>query len=204
MWPHWNLRTHRAEWLFASTPRTVSTTKPWTSYGKLRLVPVVTWISSDLDDVARHRWRARSRKLTVRARSASLVPICYPSVFGSASPGITRLTGMSPSSPSYTVASATSAGSNHSLKTDAASPAYRKRPGIFKNPFVGIARDRPFERTTTVTVPELQRWLADASYHVRLATAEHTSRGTGARTPPGLPAALTDDQQRIYVVYGFD
>jgi integrase len=53
----------------------------------------------------------------------------------------------------------------------AASPAYRKRTGILANPFVGIVRDRSVERTTTVTVPELRAWLANASYHVRLAVA---------------------------------
>lgn len=53
----------------------------------------------------------------------------------------------------------------------AASPAYRKRTGILANPFAGIVRDRTVERTTTVTVDELRRWLAHASYHVRLAVA---------------------------------
>jgi hypothetical protein len=53
----------------------------------------------------------------------------------------------------------------------AASPPYRKRTGILTNPFAGIGRDRTVERTTTVTVEELRRWLADASYHIRLALA---------------------------------
>jgi integrase len=53
----------------------------------------------------------------------------------------------------------------------AASPAHRKRTGIITNPLAGIARDSQVERTTIVTVEELRRWLAHASYHVRLAIA---------------------------------
>jgi integrase len=50
-------------------------------------------------------------------------------------------------------------------------PAWRQRTGLTFNPFVGVARDRDVARTVTLTVEELQRWLAAASYHVRLAVA---------------------------------
>lgn len=50
-------------------------------------------------------------------------------------------------------------------------PAFRKRTAVMMNPFVGVPRDRGGERTITVTVEELQRWLAHASHHTRVAVA---------------------------------
>jgi integrase len=50
-------------------------------------------------------------------------------------------------------------------------PAFRNRTGITMNPFLGISRDRSGERTSTVSIEELQGWLRHASYHVRLAVS---------------------------------
>lgn len=50
-------------------------------------------------------------------------------------------------------------------------PAFRKRSGVMMNPFLGVPRDRGGQRTMTITVEELQRWLSHASYHVRIAVA---------------------------------
>ncbi|HZR25542.1 MAG TPA: tyrosine-type recombinase/integrase, partial [Vicinamibacterales bacterium] len=48
-------------------------------------------------------------------------------------------------------------------------PAYRKRTGVTMNPFAGIPRDRGGQRTSTVHVDELKRWLSFASHHARVA-----------------------------------
>jgi len=50
-------------------------------------------------------------------------------------------------------------------------PAYRARTGVMMNPFVGVPRDQTMERTATITVEQLQAWLRQASYHVRLAVS---------------------------------
>jgi integrase len=50
-------------------------------------------------------------------------------------------------------------------------PQYRNASGITTNPFRDVPRESISERTVTVTVPQLRRWLACASYHVRLAVA---------------------------------
>jgi hypothetical protein len=50
-------------------------------------------------------------------------------------------------------------------------PAYRAASGITINPFRDVARDSVMERTVTVTVEELRKWLAAASYQIRLAVA---------------------------------
>jgi integrase len=53
----------------------------------------------------------------------------------------------------------------------AVQPAFRNRTGVPMNPFLGIPRDRGRERTSTVSIEELQAWLRHASYHVRLAVS---------------------------------
>ena len=50
-------------------------------------------------------------------------------------------------------------------------PAYRGSSGVSVNPFRDVARDSVSERTVTVSVEDLRKWLAAASYHVRLAVA---------------------------------
>ena len=50
-------------------------------------------------------------------------------------------------------------------------PAYRGASGLTVNPFRDVPRETIFERTVTVTVQQLRKWLAQASYHVRLAVA---------------------------------
>ena len=50
-------------------------------------------------------------------------------------------------------------------------PAYRTVSGITVNPFRDVPRETVVERTVTIAVSELRRWLRGASYHVRLAVA---------------------------------
>lgn len=50
-------------------------------------------------------------------------------------------------------------------------PRFREATGMTMNPFRDLPRDRDQARTATVTVEELRRWIAAASYHVRLAVA---------------------------------
>jgi hypothetical protein len=50
-------------------------------------------------------------------------------------------------------------------------PRYRKVTGVTTNPLIGVPRDRRVRRATNVEPPELLRWIAVASYHVRLAMA---------------------------------
>jgi integrase len=55
----------------------------------------------------------------------------------------------------------------------AALPIYRKRFGLTAamNPMLGVPRDRRVRRDVTLTPEQLRRWIAHASYHVRLALA---------------------------------
>lgn len=50
-------------------------------------------------------------------------------------------------------------------------PQFRATTGVTMNPFAGIPREPTYERTVTVTVPELRAWLSHAAPHVRLALA---------------------------------
>lgn len=50
-------------------------------------------------------------------------------------------------------------------------PAYRKACGVSRNPFVEVDTDPTPGRMVTQTVDEVRRWIAEASYHVRLALA---------------------------------
>jgi len=55
----------------------------------------------------------------------------------------------------------------------AALPIYRKRFGFtaMMNPMLGVPRDRRVRRDVTLTPEQLTAWIAQASYHVRLAMA---------------------------------
>ena len=50
-------------------------------------------------------------------------------------------------------------------------PGYRATSGITVNPFRDVPRESVVERTVTIAVDDLRGWLANASYHVRLAVA---------------------------------
>jgi integrase len=50
-------------------------------------------------------------------------------------------------------------------------PGYRATSGITVNPFRDVPRETVVERTVTIAVDDLRSWLANASYHVRLAVA---------------------------------
>lgn len=50
-------------------------------------------------------------------------------------------------------------------------PKYRTASGMTMNPFRDLPRETVTERTVTVPVPALRKWLANASYHVRVAVA---------------------------------
>lgn len=50
-------------------------------------------------------------------------------------------------------------------------PKYRTASGMTMNPFRDLPRETVTERTVTVSVPDLRKWLANASYHVRVAVA---------------------------------
>ena len=49
--------------------------------------------------------------------------------------------------------------------------AYRTVCGLTVNPFRDVPRETVVERTVTIAVSELRRWLRGASYHIRLAVA---------------------------------
>ena len=50
-------------------------------------------------------------------------------------------------------------------------PAYRAVSGITMSPFRDSSRETVVERTVTITIDEFRKWLAQASYHVRVAVA---------------------------------
>lgn len=50
-------------------------------------------------------------------------------------------------------------------------PKFRAVSGVTMNPFRDLPRETTTERTVTVTVPALRKWLTNASYHVRMAVA---------------------------------
>jgi hypothetical protein len=58
-------------------------------------------------------------------------------------------------------------------------PGYRATSGITVNPFRDVPRESVVERTVTIPVDDLRSWLANASYHVRLAVAIAARSGTG-------------------------
>jgi integrase len=50
-------------------------------------------------------------------------------------------------------------------------PAYRVVSGVTMNPFRDVPREAVMERMVTISLEDLRSWLANASYHVRLAVA---------------------------------
>jgi integrase len=50
-------------------------------------------------------------------------------------------------------------------------PAYRVVSGVTLNPFRDVPREAVMERMVTISLEDLRSWLANASYHVRLAVA---------------------------------
>ena len=50
-------------------------------------------------------------------------------------------------------------------------PRFRKQTGITVNPFLGYEKERVRRRSVTIGIDELRKWVAKASYHVRLAVA---------------------------------
>ena len=50
-------------------------------------------------------------------------------------------------------------------------PAYRVESGVTVNPFRDVPREAVMERMVTISLDDLRSWLANASYHVRLAVA---------------------------------
>ncbi len=50
-------------------------------------------------------------------------------------------------------------------------PKYRVVSGVTINPFRDLPRETVTERTVTIPVPALRKWLANASYHIRVAVA---------------------------------
>ena len=50
-------------------------------------------------------------------------------------------------------------------------PAYRVESGVALNPFRDVPREAVMERMVTISLEDLRSWLANASYHVRLAVA---------------------------------
>ncbi|MGH9162395.1 MAG: tyrosine-type recombinase/integrase, partial [Vicinamibacteraceae bacterium] len=50
-------------------------------------------------------------------------------------------------------------------------PAYRSVSGMSVNPFRDVPRETTVERTVTIEVDDLRKWLQHASYHIRLAVA---------------------------------
>ena len=50
-------------------------------------------------------------------------------------------------------------------------PAYRVESGVTLNPFRDVPREAVMERMVTISLEDLRSWLANASYHVRLAVA---------------------------------
>jgi hypothetical protein len=50
-------------------------------------------------------------------------------------------------------------------------PGYRVVSGVTLNPFRDVPREAVMERMVTISLEDLRGWLANASYHVRLAVA---------------------------------
>ena len=50
-------------------------------------------------------------------------------------------------------------------------PSYRDESGVTANPFRDVPREAVMERMVTISLDDLRSWLANASYHVRLAVA---------------------------------
>ena len=50
-------------------------------------------------------------------------------------------------------------------------PAFRATSGVTVNPFRDLPRETVVERTVTFSIQQLRKWLANASYHTRLAVA---------------------------------